>query len=159
MDEWISKLWSISENTIFRYQVNAWDVRWAEQYIGSELWTLLQFAKRWGCFLQSGRGCFPINVLFFFLLSGDKSTRYQYHKHYEKNWEILGIKSCKQGVPVVAQQITSPTRIHKNVGSIPSLAQWVKTPALPWAEVSLARIPRCGGGGVEGWQLQLGFNP
>ena len=32
------------------------------------------------------------------------------------------------GVPVVAQWLMNPTRNHEVVGSIPSLAQWVKDP-------------------------------
>ena len=34
------------------------------------------------------------------------------------------------GVPFVAQWLTNPTRIHKDVGSIPGLVQWFKDLAL-----------------------------
>ena len=37
-----------------------------------------------------------------------------------------------QGVPFMAQRLTTPTRIHEDVGSIPSLVQWVKDLVLLW---------------------------
>ena len=35
------------------------------------------------------------------------------------------------GVPFVAQQLTDPTRIHKEEGLIPGFDRWVKDLALP----------------------------
>ena len=35
-----------------------------------------------------------------------------------------------QGVPIMAQWLTNPTKNHEVVGSIPALAQWVKDLAL-----------------------------
>ena len=44
---------------------------------------------------------------------------------------LNGIQIQTQGVPVVAQWLTNPTRNHEAVGSVPALAQWVDHPALP----------------------------
>ena len=35
-------------------------------------------------------------------------------------------KNTTEGVPVVAQQLANPTRIHEDVGSTLVLSQWVK---------------------------------
>ena len=42
-------------------------------------------------------------------------------------------KSTKLGLPLAAQQLTNPTSIHEDEGSIPGLTQWVKALVLPWA--------------------------
>ena len=43
---------------------------------------------------------------------------------------VLRLKSI-DGVPVVAQWLTNPTRNHEVAVSVPALAQWVNDPALP----------------------------
>ena len=42
-------------------------------------------------------------------------------------------KNSLLGVPSMAQQLTSQTRIYVGVGSSPALTQWVKDPELQWA--------------------------
>ena len=44
---------------------------------------------------------------------------------------IHEFQNVMEGVPVVAQWLTNPTRNHEVAGSVPALAQWVKDPALP----------------------------
>ena len=41
------------------------------------------------------------------------------------------VKSSKEGVPIVAQRVKNPARIHEDAGLIPGLTQWVKDPGLP----------------------------
>ena len=44
---------------------------------------------------------------------------------------FLILRNLFHGVPVVAQSLTNPIRIHEAVDSIPGLAQWVNDLALP----------------------------
>jgi len=40
-------------------------------------------------------------------------------------------KESREGVPIVAQWLTNPTRNHEVEGLIPGLAKWVEDAALP----------------------------
>ena len=55
-----------------------------------------------------------------FLNLQDKSTK-----------DVLGYKKQCDGVPVVVQWLTNPTRNHEVAGSIPGLTQWVNDLVLP----------------------------
>ena len=44
-------------------------------------------------------------------------------------------KGTPWGVPIVAQRLTNPARIHEDAGWIPGLSQWVKDTVLPRAVV------------------------
>ena len=49
---------------------------------------------------------------------------------------IICCKHTKEmGAPFVAHWVKNLTGIHEDVGFFPSLAQWVKDLALPWAAV------------------------
>ena len=50
-------------------------------------------------------------------------------------YHLVTTRNKVLGVPIVAQKLTNLTRIHKDVGWIPGLTQWVKDLALPGAVV------------------------
>ena len=52
-------------------------------------------------------------------------------------------KKKKEGVLVVAQWLTNPTRNHEVEGLIPGLAQWVKDLVLLQATMQWDRVPLC----------------
>ena len=62
-------------------------------------------------------------------------------------------KFIELGVPIVSQWVMNLTSIHKDAGSIPGLAQWVKDPAPPHLGVghrhSDLQIWCCCGGGQQ----------
>ena len=47
-----------------------------------------------------------------------------------KGWFRTTDRGAWFGVPLVTQWVKNPTSIHKDVGSIPGLAQWVRDLAL-----------------------------
>ena len=68
--------------------------------------------------------------------SGPKKKDGQSANHAQVGGGIVAdlrrwIESVWTGVPIVVQQLTSPTSIHEDTGLIPGLAQWLKDPALP----------------------------
>ena len=56
--------------------------------------------------------------------------KFESHGKEDLESQVSPSKKFVNGVPVVAQWLTNPTRNHEVAGSIPGLAQWVKDPAL-----------------------------
>ena len=64
----------------------------------------------------------------------ERNVKYKQTNHKRWNW-ICNITIPISGVPFMVQGLKNPTRIHEDAGSNPSLTQWVKDMALPWAVV------------------------
>ena len=67
---------------------------------------------------------------FYHIKRGERYCR-QRKQHEQKLRGTIVYKTEAEGVPVVVQWLTNPTRNHELVGSIPALAQWVKDLVLP----------------------------
>ena len=66
-----------------------------------------------------------------FGLKNGKAVREDDKRSFLMTSGEFGFRKEKQAVPIMAQQLTNPTSIREDSGSIPDLTQWVKDLVLP----------------------------
>ena len=68
------------------------------------------------------------------------SSIYLTGHHWNSQAHSGTLRSMSDGVFISARQLTNPTRIHEDAGSIPGLGQRVKDPGLLWLWCRLAAV-------------------
>ena len=112
-----------------------WNSLLVEQKMDPELRELLwMFTLRRGATFSCFSSCLSISSYSHPML---KPTEVEFrmpgnfHMPQVQHWKANKKQKQKPGVPVLAQWLMNPTRIHEDADLIPALAQWVKDPVLP----------------------------